>query len=228
MLVLLVAGVVLVAVEALGPRLAERTLASRAQAAATLPVPPEVEVRGRPFLTQVVRGRYDDVVVRAARVPAGQVGFDSVVVQLTDVRVPLREALTRSVDVVPVGRLSARAVLGYDDLSGVVADRGLRVTPAGNGLVRVTGGVDVLGRRLEASAVSRPALEGDTLVVTAERFEVGSSAADALLSAALGNRLDLRVELTPLPYGLQLRSLRAEATGVVLEAQAADTVLRAQ
>jgi hypothetical protein len=31
-----------------------------------------------------------------------------------------------------------------------------------------------------------------------------------------------------LPFGLQLRGLRAGAGGVVLEAQAADTVLRAE
>jgi hypothetical protein len=228
LLLLLVVVTLAAAAELLGPGVAERTLAARVQEAASLSAPPEVEVRGRPFLSQVVRGSYEDVVVRAARVPAGEVYVRSVVVQLTDVQVPLRAVLERSVDEVPVGRVGTRAVLGYDDLTAVVADRGLRVSEAESGLVRVTGGVDVLGRRLEAAAVSRPVLDGRTLVITAERFEVGSGLADDLLTRALGDRLDVRVELAPLPYGLQLRSLRAGPSGVVLEAQAVDTVLRAE
>jgi hypothetical protein len=221
-LVLLLVG----AVELLAPRLAEQAVATRVQEAAGLAAAPEVEIRGRPFLTQAVRGRYDDVVVRGVDVPAGQVRFDSVVTQLTGVRLPLRAALARSVTSVPVDRLSTRAVLGYDDLTAVVRDRGLRVTPAGDGLVRVTGSLEVLGRTLEASAVSRPTLEARALVVTAERFEVGNSLADALISRALGNRLDFRVELAPLPYGLELRSLQVQRGGVVLLAQATDAVLR--
>jgi hypothetical protein len=220
-LLALVSGAELVA-----PRLVEQAVAGRVQEAAALPSTPEVEVRGRPFLLQAARGRYDDVVVRAAEVPAGELRFDSVITSLTGVEVPLRDALSRSVTTVPVDGLSTRAVVGYDDLTAVVRDRGLRVSDAGGGLVRVTGSLEVLGRTLEAAAVSRPTLEGRTIVVTAERFEVGNDVADTLLTRALGNRFDFRADLDPLPYGLELRSLLAGSSGVVLQAEAADTVLR--
>lgn len=225
-LILLAVVLALAAAEVLAPRVVERSVASRLQEAAGLAAAPEVEVRGRPFLTQAVRGRYDDVVVRATDVPAGPLGFDSVAARLSGAEVPLGDVLSGSVAAVPVAELSTRAVVGYDDLTALLRERGLRVSPAGQGLVRVTGSATVLGRTLEASAVSRPTLEGRTLVVTAEHFEVGNARADALLSRALGNRLDFRVELEPLPYGLELRGLQAEAGGVVLLASATDAVLR--
>lgn len=222
--VLLVAGVV---ADVLAARAAEQAIAARVQQTGGLGASPEVEVRGRPFLLQAVRGRYDDVVVRASDVPAGQLRFDSLVTQMQGVRVPLGEALSGSVSRVPVDRISARGVVGYGALTALVADRGLRVVDAGGGRVRVTGSVQVLGRTLEASAVSLPTLEGNTLVVTAERLEVGNAAADALLSRALGNRLDFRLELAALPYDLTLSSLQVGPAGVAVLARATDGLLSA-
>lgn len=222
--VLLVVGVV---ADLLAARAAERAIASRVQQAGGLGLAPSVEVRGRPFLLQALRGRYDDVVVRASDVPTGQLRFTSLVTQMQGVRVPLSGALSGSVSTVPVDRLSTRGLVGYDALTALIADRGLRVGDAGGGRVRVTGSVQVLGRTLEASAVSVPTLEGNTLVVTAERFEVGNAAADALLSRALGNRLDFRVELAGLPFGLALTGLQPGPAGVAVLARATDAVLTA-
>ena len=226
LLVLLVLLVVLVVADVVASKAAEGAIATRVQQSGGFASTPEVDVRGRPFLTQVVRGRYRDVEVRARDVPAGELRFASLVTQLRGVQVPLSTLISGETQAVPVERVSARALVSYEALTGVVASRGLRVTAAGDGLVRVTGSVQVLGRTLEASAVSRPVLEGSEIVVTAERFEVGNSVADALLSRALGNRLDFRVELAELPYGLELRSVDARPAGVVVLAQATDAVLR--
>lgn len=223
--VLLVLGGVLVVADLAASGAAERGIAQRVQQSGGLSARPEVEVRGRPFLVQALRGRYDDVVVSSADVRAGQLSFSSVETELRGVRVPLRQALSNSRAPVPVESLDTRAVVTYEALTASVRDRGLQVVGAEDGLVRVTGGVEVLGRTLEATAVSRPELAEGEIVVTAERFEVGSSVADALLSRALGDRLDFRVELGELPYGLALTSLQAGPDGVVLTAAATDTVL---
>lgn len=224
LLVLLVA--VLGAVEVLGPGVVEGVVAARIKQESGLAASPEVELRGRPFLTQAVRGTYDDIVVRSRDVPAGRLSFETVETQLTGVQVPLASALTGQVDSVRVGRVSTRAVVGYDTLTAAVADRGLEVAPGETGLLRVTGRVDVLGETLSAVAVSRPSLEGQSIVVTAEQFEVGNDVANALISGALGKKLDFEIALDPLPYGLELRSVDARPAGVVLTAQATDVVLR--
>ena len=227
LLVLLGLAVLLVVADRLALRAAESTIAARLAEGGQLGPSPVVEVRGTPFLTQALRGRYDDVLVRAEGVPAGDLRVSSFVAELRGLQVPLSDVVQGDVQSVPVDELSARAVITLADLAKVVADRGLQVSPAEGGLVRVTGGVEVFGRRLEASAVSRVALEGNTVVVTAERFEVGNSVADAVLSAALGDRLDFRFELGPLPYGLQVTSLRPSTTGVVLTARSDGAVLQA-
>lgn len=223
---LVLVGLVVVA-DAVAVRVTERTVAVRLQEAGGLATTPEVEVRGWPFLTQALRGRYEDVVVRARDAPAGQLRISSFVAQLTGLRVPLGEVLSGSVQQVPVERVTARAVITYADLTAAVAPQGLRVSADGPGLVRVTGSVQVLGRAMEATAVSRPTLDGTTLVVTAERFEVGNGMADAVLSRGLGNRFDFRIDLGALPYGLQLTGLVAANDGVVLTASATDAVLAA-
>lgn len=224
-LLVLLAGVAGV-VELVGPRVVEGAVAARVQQESGLAARPEVELRDRPFLSQALRGRYDDIVVRSQDVPAGQVELDSVVTQLTHVQVPLASVLTGQLEVVRVGRVSTRAVVRYDTLTAAVADRGLQVTPADTGRLRVTGRVDVLGRTLSAAAVSRPSLEDRTVVITAERFELGNDVADEVVSRALGDALDFDIALDPLPYGLQLRSVDARPDGVVLTAQATDAVLR--
>jgi hypothetical protein len=119
-------------------------------------------------------------------------------------------------------------VLSYADLSAAVTDRGLRLAPAGGGLVRVTGTARVLGRELEATAVSRPELVDGTVVVMPERFEVGNDLADAVLTRALGDRLDVRLDVAALPYGLALTSLRAGGDGIVLQARSDGAVLSAR
>lgn len=208
-------------------RAVQQAVAVRLQESGGLPSRPEVHVRGFPFVAQVVRGRYSDVVVRAGGVPAGQVELRSFVVQLRGVSVPLGDALAGRVRAVPVEELTGRAVLPYASLSESLSARGLRVTPAGDGRVRVTGRVQVLGRGVEATAVSRPTVERGELVVTAERFEVGSTVADAVLSRALGNRLDFRYALGALPYGLRVTGVAAARDGVVVTARADDVVLEA-
>lgn len=223
-LVVLLAAV-LAAAELLGPNVVEGVVADRVRQESGLAATPEVELRGRPFLTQAVRGTYDDIVVRSRDVPAGVISFDTVETQLTAVEVPLATALTGQVVTVPVGRVSTRAVVSYEALTAAVADRGLQVTAADTGRLRVISSVDVLGRTLSASAVSRPTLDDQGIVVTAEQFEVGNEVADALISRALGQQLDFTVPIEPLPYGLELRSVDARPAGVVVSAQAADVVL---
>lgn len=206
---------------------AENAVATRLASAGGLPATPEVDVRGIPFLTQALSGRYDDVVVRAADVPAGTLRASSFVARLRGVRVPLSDVVRGDVREVPVDALTGRAVVPYDQLTAAVAERGLAVSAAPDGRVRVTGSVRVLGRTLAASAVSRVELAGSTVVVTAERFEVGAAPADAILTRALGDRLDVRVEVGALPYGLQLTGLVLAPEGVVLTARAEDAVLSA-
>jgi hypothetical protein len=215
----------LLVADRVGAEVASRAVAEQARTSGGLSATPEVDIAGFPFLTQALSGRYDEVTVRASDVPAGEVRLSAFEAVLTGVEVPLRDALSGSIDSVPVSGLVAEAVVGYDELTRRSGNRQLIVAPGGGDRVRVTGRVEVLGQTLSASAVSRVEVDGQALRVTAESYEVGNATADALLTRALGDRLDLRVPIEGLPYGLQVRGLEVRAGGVVVLAGAGPTVL---
>lgn len=217
-------GLLLVA-DRVGAAVASRAVATQVTSASGSATAAEVEIGGFPFLTQALGGRYDEVVVVARDVPARDLTVARLEATLRDVEVPLSDAVSGSVEAVPVGGVDATALLAYAELARRAGDRQLTVAPAGGDRVRVTGSVRVLRQTVSATAVSRVELIDGELVVTAESFEVGNAAADAVLSRALGNRLDLRIPVTGLPYGLQVTGVDVRPEGVAVRAQAGATVL---
>jgi hypothetical protein len=218
-----VLGLLLVA-DRVGAAVAADAVASQVQASTRLASEPEVEIDGFPFLTQALAGRYGEVTVQARDVPAGELTLSRLDATLSGVQVPLSQALSGSVTRVPVAGVTARALVAYDELSRRSGDRRLTVAPAGD-RVRVTGSAQVLGRTVTATAVSRIEVVDGALLVTAESYTVGDAAADDLLTRALGGRLDLRIPVTGLPYGLQLTAVDVRDDGVSVRAHAGATVL---
>lgn len=203
---------------------AERAVGTQLMTAAELDTRPDVDISGFPFLTQAVSGRYAAVHVEAAGVPTDGVRVAALSADLEVLEVALSDALGGTVTEAPVERLTARALVSYADLSRQSGSRRLTVAREGAG-VAVTGSVVVLGRRLTATAISTVRLDRGDIVVRAQQFRVGAEVADDALTAALGDRLDLRVKVGALPYGLELESLAAEADGIALAAAGGPTVL---
>lgn len=221
---LLVLLVVLIAADRIGVLVAQRAVAAQLRSSGELSVQPDVSIKGVPFLTQALRGRYSSIEVRARDVTAGGSRFSTFDASLAGVRLPLTSVLSGSVTSVPVEELSSTVVLSYDDLQQRLAKRRLVLAPAGD-LLRVTGSVTVLGRTVSASALSRVRLSGTDVLVTAERFEVGAKPADRVLTAALGKRLDFRARIGALPYGLKLTGVAVRPDGVEAVAAARNTTL---
>jgi hypothetical protein len=219
----------LVVVDRVGATVAERVLAGELQRSGALPTRPEVDVRGVPFLTQALRGRYDRVDVVARDVPAGEVSGTPVTVSrlsttLRGARVPLADALSGEVTSVPVDRVDARARLPYSVLQPSTEVGDLTVSPEGDRL-RLRGSVEVLGERVTGSALASLAVQDGAVVVTAEGVDLGSEAANRLVTRALRGRFDARVPLQGLPYGLQVDGVRVRQDGLDVTARADDTVL---
>ena len=223
LITLVVLALVLVVVDRAGAALASRAVASQVAATGEVSGDPSVSIKGFPFLTQALSGRYADIEVSGTGLVKDQ-GVSEFDAQLSGVHLPLAEALSGRVSAVPVDRVDATVLLPYAELERRLANRRLTLSAAGD-LLRVTGSVTVLGRTLSASALSAVRVDGRAVVVTAQRFEVGSKPADKVLSAALGSRLDFRVTLGALPYGLVLQSVRVEPAGVRARATAESAVL---
>ncbi|MCW2726526.1 MAG: hypothetical protein JWN35_3447 [Frankiales bacterium] len=220
---LLVLLVLLAGADRIAVFAADRAVAGQLQASGRLSTRPDVSIRGVPFLTQALAGRYDAIEVNARDVTAGGTRFSDFQAQLRGVRLPLSAVRSGSVSQVPVERLEARVVVAYAELQKQLRDRRLTLSPAG-GLLRVTGTIDVLGRTVSASALSSVAVRGADVVVTGQRLELNGLPNAALTAAAKG-RFDFVVRIGTLPYGLRLTSVAVRPEGLVATAAATGVVL---
>lgn len=203
-------------------RWAEGYVADQLTEQAGLAGTPDVDVRGFPFLTQALEGRYDDVRISLTADELGQQGTTADV-RLTGVHLPLSTVLSGDVQEVPVDRIEGTATLSYDLLSDQLGgDSTLR--PEGNGL-RVTKTVELLGYTLPLTATGTVTLDGDELVVDVERASGAGVDVPGFLVDRASDLLDLRYAVPPLPFGLQLTSVTPAPDGVVVEVEATDTVL---
>jgi LmeA-like phospholipid-binding len=216
---LLLLGALVVAADRGGAWLSARLIADQVQAGEHLTQRPEVRVAGTPFLPQLIRGRYQAFDVRARDLRSGPLPLADVDATVSGVRLPLADIVSGSVSRVAADQVRARVLVRYADLDPLLADRNLKVSPAGDAL-RVTGTARVLGRDLAASALSDVAVRDGQLVVTARKIETGNGLADSALSAlASGRRFDFTVPAADLPFGLRLDGVRVQPDGLALTAQ---------
>lgn len=221
--VLLVLVVLLVVADRVGVVVAEHVVADQVQEKAGLTAPPDVDIGGVPFLTQVVRGRYDDVRLQLTAEELGQPAGTTADVTLHGVHVPLSALLHRSVTEIPVDSLDGTATLSYPLLSAQLGgDTSLSWT---DGALRVTRTVQVLGFSVPLTADGSVTLDGTDLVVNVSGASAAGVDLPSYVVSAATKLLDLRYPVPELPFGLQLTGVTAAADGVHVAVGATDTVL---
>jgi hypothetical protein len=203
LLALAVVVLLLLALDRGGKAVAERLVADRVQQDQGLASRPGVTIAGFPFLTQVVRGRYDRVDVTVRRLDAGPVPV-SLTAHLHDVLVPLGAVLHGRVDRIPVRRATADVQVRYAALDRAAGGQ-VRFAPGTAGRVHVT--ASVAGVHVASDVPVTVA--GGTLVV----------------HVVAG--FDVRVPLGTLPFHARLVTARATPHGVVLTGSASGLVLPA-
>jgi hypothetical protein len=221
-LLLLVLGLAVVG-DRVAVGLAEDRVASELAAQGGLAGAPEVEIRGFPFLTQAVAGRYDDVRISLTAEQLGQPAGTRADIALRGVHVPLSGVLSGSVEEVPVDRVDGTATLSYALLSAQLGGD-TTVRPEGAGL-RITRTVEVLGQEIPLTAAGTVALDGDELVVDVERASGAGVDLPGFLVDRASDLLDLRYTVPALPFGLQLVDVQPAGDGVDVRVAAEDTVL---
>lgn len=225
---LLIAAGLLLAVLLLTDRVtavvAANAVAAQLQSSGELRERPMVSIRGFPFLTQAFAGRYQRVELAAHDLPSRDLDLTSLGVTVRGAQVPLSAALSGKVDAVPVESLSASALVGYGQLAKQTDLAEASVQPAGRQL-DLTARLTVFGRELTVSSRSTVTIAGDDLLLRPQSLQVAGGSSDAL-DAALRDRLDLRLSVGTLPYGLRLTGVRVTKEGLVLSARSGPTILR--
>lgn len=227
---LILLGVLLVlalAADRIGVRVAQSALADRIQAQGQLANKPDVTAHGFPFLTQVFGGKYQDLEVTATGVTADKYTDLTVHAHLRGVHAPFSDLTGGRIEEVPVDHVQGTLALPYDQLSRAVNIAGLTVNGDGNGGVRVSGHLNVLGRTLTASAHARVDVAGNgRVVITADHAQVVGVALPPAALGVLERQLSFMVPLNDLPFGLRLTKVEATATELRLSAEADNVLLR--
>ncbi|MEK9522252.1 DUF2993 domain-containing protein [Streptomyces sp. adm13(2018)] len=167
LIVALVLGGVLVGIDRLAVAYAEDEAAGRVKLASVDSDSLDVDIKGFPFLTQVADKHFDEVDVKATGVQA-QAG--SKLVRVGELTVALRDVtVTGDWAGAKAGSASGTALISYADLTAA-SDREAVVAYGGNGKVKVTGGVKVMGRTLTRTVLSTvTVVNGDTIRVRADK-----------------------------------------------------------
>jgi hypothetical protein len=224
--VLVLLGVVLgvlVVVDRVGVGIAEdrvaEQLADRGQLAGT----PEVDITGFPFLTQAVSGRYSDVRIHLTAEELGQPAGTRADVSLQGVHVPLSDALSGSVQQIPVDRVDGTATLSYallaDQLGGDTT-----LAESGDG-IQLTKSVEVLGFDFTVTAAGTVTLDGQDVVIDVHDASAGAVDVPDFVLDTADELLDFRYRVPALPFGLQLTGVQPAAGGVDVRVEAQDAVL---
>lgn len=224
LLLLAALAVVLVVADRLAVQAAEHAVAVKVHEAALLRDDPSVTIRGFPFLTQAIAGRYREVDITAHGIHRGGVRIDTVSAQFFGVHVSLRDALAGRVGGVRIDRSSGSVLLTFTDLNGYLATRRVQLAPdpAHPGEVAVRAQLSVAGRSLAVSGELTAALSGRTvtLVPVAGTLRVAGVRLPAALLAPVTGALGVSVDTGVLPFGLRVNRVSVTSTGVLIGATA--------
>lgn len=238
LVLLVVVGIIAAVLDRFAASYAERTIADRvaeqvADQKATSDAP-VVTVEGVPFLTQVLRGEYQEIsiLLRNFSGPAGNgrtIELPVLDIRARDVRAPL-DTLRSGQGDVTASTVTGAGTVDYATLARLTDREGVRLAEQG-GRLAVTAPLDVLGQQVEVSGTANLSIADGNLVrvrfeqVTAEGLPDNPIVKNLLNNYARQISVDIRVP--PLPLGLKLTDVQPTPGGLVVTAEARDVPLNA-
>ncbi|MCZ2816814.1 LmeA family phospholipid-binding protein [Modestobacter sp. VKM Ac-2984] len=223
LIVLLLTLGLLVLVDRVGVAVAEGQVADQVAERGGLASAPDVDITGFPFLTQALSGRYDEVRISLTAEQLGEPAGTRADVSLFGVQVPLSDAVSGSVQEIPVEQVDGTATLSYELLAQQLGgDTRLQVD---GDRLRIDRTVDLLGLEVPVTARGTVSLDGQDLVVEVDdAAAAGVDVPDFVLDGA-ADVLDFRYPVPELPFGLELTGVDPRDDGVLVQVSATDTVL---
>jgi hypothetical protein len=201
----------LAAADRVGVLIAQRATADTIEHSQHLSERPDVDITGFPFLTQLASGEFKKIVVTSHGV---QAGHGNRTLRLDAVAVTLRKvSVARDFGSATAKHVRARARIGYAAVTQLV---GHPVSYGGAGRVRTRVRETVLGRHVGATVSARPELRHGSLAFGAPRVSVNGAKVPTGVTSVLAKVFGSAVSLAHLPYGLTVRSLTINRSGIVL------------
>ncbi|MEU5548390.1 MULTISPECIES: DUF2993 domain-containing protein [unclassified Micromonospora] len=231
--VLLVVLVGLLAIaDRVAANVAERTIADevRQQVAqqGAQSSPPEVELGGFPFLTQVLDGRYERVTIRLrdvqGSVQGDAVALPSLDVDARNVRASLDTLRTGQGDVV-AETVNGTGTIDYQSLAALLDREGLTLGEQ-DGKLSVTAPLDVLGQRLTVTGTAEIVVgEQGQIALRFDDLDAEGLPSLPIARTLLNNfarSISVDVPLPELPFQLTVREVVPRPEGLTVTADARD------
>ncbi len=215
LVVLVVIGAALVAVDRIGEGYTSNRIAQRLTNQLNLTQSPKVDIPDVPFLTQWASGHYQEIDITFPTVTAQSVTVNDVQVTVKDIHT--KPFLTSGSDLVS-------ATAGSIDLSGVVPFSALPLpsgftASASGSQLKVSGSISVLGTSVPVTAIENVSLQGSTVVFNPTNIQAGAAGFSFDVSGAVGRQLTLSLNVSSLPLGVHMTGVTVGSSG--LEAMAA-------
>ncbi len=230
MVTLLITLVVIAGVLVIGDRVAAAFAQSQAADFLVVHAPfdekPKVTVHGVPFLTQAIRGKYDDIEVAGGGLQLGEIRGASLDAHLHGVHLALTDIFHQDVHQLDVDSADGDVTLPYSELARVSNVSGLTLADdEGNIKVTLSSSVPLLGT-VQLSGTADATVSGSSVrlkIVTLTALGVSIPAA---VLSQLSSAIQVPITIPALPYGLKITSVGAAAAGVVVHGAATDVVLQ--
>ncbi|MEU6344393.1 DUF2993 domain-containing protein [Streptomyces sp. NPDC046977] len=229
LVVVVILGALFVAADRVAVHFAESEAADRAQQTQGLTSTPDVDIKGFPFLTQVLGKKLDEVVVTATGIQTTGTGGETLRVDrfqadLHGVR------MSNGFSSAVADTATGSATVSYENLSKG-APSGVKVSYGGtssDGKGQVKVGVDIstpIGD-VQRSVVSEiGVVDGkNSIKLTAGQIP-GLDALPSEVGDLIRERIDFTRALSGLPEGIELKSVTATPEGITVEATGTKVVL---
>lgn len=226
--------VVAVVADRVGADYAEREIARRVaaqiQGQGATASPPEVDVAGFPFLTQVAAGRYEDIGIVVRDLTGTRDGktvrMPLVDITARDVRAPLPTLMSGNGDIV-AGTVGGAATLDYASVAALIDRDGVVLAEEG-GKLAVTAPLQALGRTFTVNGTADVTIQGETVRIRFQELTAEGLAAVPLarnLINAYASQISIDLALPPLPLSLKVQKVTPRPEGLVVTAQATEVPL---
>ncbi|WP_326817354.1 DUF2993 domain-containing protein [Streptomyces sp. NBC_01762] len=202
LVMVVVLGGIFIAVDRAAVYFAESEAEGRVEISGSTVDSTDISIRGFPFLTQVAGSVLDEVDIKLTGIETDAGGRR---IRISEMNAELHDVtLADGFSSATAARATGTATVSYEDLTHA-ADDGVVVRYGGNGKVKVTGAVEILGRTLTRSVTSTVTLvDGHAIRVHADKVP-GEGIPG--LEGLVRRKTDFEREIGALPNGLKLQRI---------------------
>ncbi|HUK70471.1 MAG TPA: DUF2993 domain-containing protein [Streptosporangiaceae bacterium] len=210
--------ILLVAADRISAYVAQRKIASRVAASYHFPTQPTVHIKGFPFLTQVVAGRYKEVDITLSSLTAGGMQMRDLHARFTGVNAPLNRVIGNGQGSMTADRAAATAFIPFASVQQRLPP-GIKLAPDGGDL-KLSGKLGYLGLDVPVSAAVSLRVSNSAIEVAPRHVTVAGGVPVVVPTELLGNRLAIAMPVRDLPMHLQIRGVRVMTGGFEVTASA--------